>query len=347
MKKSIWLFTGFVIWVFNSCVERFEIDLPQKEDVFLVEAALLDDDRYQYVKLSKTAQSNEKIPMEGATVFVEDSEGEFHYFLETDLGVYQPETSLTVSEGESYKLHATLNDEIKIESEWETVPREVGIAEAFWTQETKTFFNQFGFPLRRTGFDFKVTTTDLPENEVFLRYQYETTHINEAPFPPPLCTSCINCYIRTVPSNFINQVTVKGTAAKPLIGHSVQFVELDVRFSFRFTMLIQQITYTENAHEFYAAIAQQRNLQGSIFDPPPALIRGNVFVPGDDDVTVYGLFEVGRITEAPVSVLRSDFENEIITYWDRCISQFRNNRIEPSCEDCNREPGAGPRPYYF
>lgn len=138
-----------------------------------------------------------------------------------------------------------------------------------------------------------------------------------------------------------------GQIDKTMEGHLVEFIELGVRFSFRCTMLVKQISHSKNAGRYYKLVQQQQNYRGTLFDPPPAIISGNIKFSANSEEVVYGLFEVGRVSEIPITVFNGDIENEILTYWDVCIQKRNSGRKSPECENCNAEPGAGPRPYYF
>ena len=336
-----------VIFLFTSCIERFGLEIPRTSANYIVDAILIDDPDYQYVKLFRTNKGTVEV-VSSAYVYLENKNGLVATFVEVQQGKYETPEYLPIQTGDTYRLAIEISETEKLISEWETVPEKVGMTKGFWRQRQRSVYNENGILLLRNGFDFLISTEPMPQNEVFLRYDYETTHINEAPFVPPLCPGeCRNCYIRTLAANYINQTHLIGQKDRPMKEHLVEFVELDVRFSFRFTMLVKQISHTKNAGTFYELAEQQRNLRGTLFDPPPAVLRGNLKALSNPEVMVYGLFEVGRVSEIPITVFNGDFENKILTYLDVCIQKTNSGARAPECENCNNEPGAGPRPHYF
>ena len=309
---------------------------------------MLDDPRYQKVRLLAINANGLTEPVETARVVLEtEARAELQMDYQGD-GLYVPGDFLQVAAGDSLRLVIYLTGESSIVSEWEAVPEPTGITEGYWEPTVLQTVNDRGVVIEKPGFDFKISTIPFVAEDTYLRYTYETSHVNEAPFSEPRCL-CLNCYITTEPRGFLKVTSALKSKGKSLQDELVDFLYLDRRFSFRLTALIRQITITANAHQFYAAVDQQRKLEGSIFDPPPAIIRGNLSFKGPEDVEAYGLFEVGRLAEVPITIFRSQFDNQFLTYSDICTgAAMRGDReIPDECFFCFAEEGSGPRPYYY
>ena len=68
----------------------------------------------------------------------------------------------------------------------------------------------------------------------------------------------------------------------------ISFVE---HFSNDFYLIhIHQYSLTENAYKFWDALYGQSSNVGSIFDPQPARIKGNLFYIDDTEAPVHGFF---------------------------------------------------------
>lgn len=334
-----------------SCIEPFRIDFDRESDNYVVEAVLADDARYQYVKLFRLKREGplkeQQEIVADASVQIENSSGDYFQLFPDETGTYLLPGYLQVETGEQLRLLIDVNDNVRLLSEWETVPEKVGIIDGYWERTSSILYNHNGIPITLNGFNFIVNTAEMPTDHVNLRWEYETTHINEAPYASGLCI-CRNCYIRTAtPRNFVNAIRVLNSLQKPLLNHHIEFLRLDRKFSFRMTMLVRQISHTENAGVFYDFVQRQQEIQGTIFDPPPAVIKGNVRLEGQDEASVYGLFEVGRLDELAITVFRGDFEADVITYAAECEQKRFDGIFDPVCINCRAEPGAGPRPYYF
>lgn len=313
----------------------------------MVEALLLDDARFQKVVLSKINLDGKSEPFDDARVVLQSDNDDIEIVFESrGEGLYTPLAFLQIARGDKYRLVIDTDEETRIVSDWEEVPDAVALEGGYWESHTFEFVNDNGVTIKRNGINFKVNTGTFQSPNTFLRYDFETAHINEAPFRDPRC-DCLNCYIISGSDEFLNITNATESEGKSIKDHLITFLPLDKRFSFRLTMLVRQIAITRNAFLFYQSIDQQRNLNGSIFDPPPAIIKGNLYVEGKEDINVYGLFEVGRLSEIPITIYKSNIKNEFLTYLDICYAGARINNIESFCFSCYAEEGASPRPYYF
>ncbi|CAD5258536.1 MULTISPECIES: DUF4249 domain-containing protein [unclassified Imperialibacter] len=330
-----------------ACVEQFELDIPRSTQNFVVEAILLDDTRFQKVVLSKINLDGKSEPFDDARVVLQSDNDDIEIVFESrGEGLYTPLVFVQIARGDKYRLVIDTDEETRIVSDWEEVPEDVALEGGYWESHTFEFVNDNGVTIKRNGINFRANTGTFQSPNTFLRYDFETAHINEAPFRDPRC-DCLNCYIISGSDEFLNITSATESEGKSIKDHLITFLPLDKRFSFRLTMLVRQIAITRNAFLFYQSIDQQRNLNGSIFDPPPAIIKGNLYVEEKKDINVYGLFEVGRLSEIPITIYKSNIKNEFLTYLDICYAGARINNVESFCFSCYAEEGASPRPYYF
>ncbi len=328
-------------------MEQFDLDVPRTSQNYVVEAMLLDDDRYQRVVLSKINGNGKTEPVIGARVILESDKDSAEIVFNGDgTGRYAPSGMVNLRKGERFRITVYPKEDTRIVSEWEEVPEAVSIESGYWEPHTFTLVNDNGVTVRRNGINFLVNTSEFKSADTYLRYVYETTHINEAPFRSSLC-DCLNCYITIESKDFLTIASAMKSEGKSLKDQLITFLPLDRKFSFRLTMLVRQMAITKNAFLFYQAIDQQRSLNGSIFDPPPAIINGNLSYEGNEQVNVYGLFELGRMSEYPITIYKSNIENQFLTYLDVCNAGARARNIESFCFNCYAEEGAGARPYYY
>ena len=92
---------------------------------------------------------------------------------------------------------------------------------------------------------------------------------------------------------------------------------------------IRQSSLTKEAFQFFDLLKNQLSIQGSIFDPPPATIRGNMINLDDPDVAVIGYFRASDVQADTLFIPRSDVEapRQILEIRDDC-RVFGNSTIE-------------------
>jgi hypothetical protein len=83
----------------------------------------------------------------------------------------------------------------------------------------------------------------------------------------------------------------------------VSFIEDDgLRFKRTYRTEILQMSVSREAHRFLRLVQQQTNLSGSVFDQPPANIRGNMIGLSDPDEVVLGYFIVATVDRKPLYI---------------------------------------------
>lgn len=107
----------------------------------------------------------------------------------------------------------------------------------------------------------------------------------------------------------------------------VGFIEDDgLRFITTYRADIRQVSITAEAYRFLKLVKQQTEISGSVFDPPPATIRGNMISLDNPEETVLGFFMAGSETNRQIYINQED-----LTY-----AQLES--IIP--DDCREVPGA-------
>lgn len=82
------------------------------------------------------------------------------------------------------------------------------------------------------------------------------------------------------------------------------------RLYFRYTMLVRQFTLTEQAYKFLEEVVKSNKSQGTLFDPIPYTLVGNVKCITNKDIPVIGYFLVSGVTEKRIFIDRSELPAE-------------------------------------
>ena len=328
-----------------SCIEVYEQSFPLQKDVLLVEGMLLDHPDYQYVNIYLTDSGRTRQPVTWADVSIHGGQGSTWRMESPGWGMYRPSGGfLNVNSGDRYQLEINLGDSVRILSGWEEVPPMVEAEELIMDVKFRNQVNDEGFVLTQKGVELFASTGEIPVNQAYLRWSYEVTYGYIAPnADPAFCDACYSCYIVEQPSFTLVSHALQ-SAGKSLDGVSIDFIPLDERFNVRFAVLLKQFSISKSAYEFYATIQQMQRTQGHIFDPPPAVVTGNLRDQLAPERTIYGLFEVGRYSETSARVSRAAITTFLIpTFLERCL-----NSTLPDCSDCRLKEGATKeRPDYY
>ncbi|MCX2742088.1 DUF4249 domain-containing protein [Pontibacter anaerobius] len=321
MKRKNWLWAlVLTVLALPACVEPFELETGSERKSLVVDGMITDQNRpdLNKVALSWTAPFNgdDKTvltqPVYGAEVMVKDARNNNMLLTEGEYGVYTlPESEFKAQIGESYTLYIRLPDGREYESRPELLVPVPPIQDIKY--EFREFINVVEnaagalVEKRTVGFDVKVQTRDLEERGNFYRWDTEGVfeyfsdtedridYYTKKPLPG-LCWSnkgSINTKIATADDRLVNG---------RLFEHAIVVVPADIPTKYR--VKVRQYSLTAEAYEFWRLFNEQQSSVGSIFDPPPAQIRGNLFSTTNPEEQVIGYFGASSLTERYIVIPR-------------------------------------------
>ncbi len=273
--KSFALLAGLSILCF-SCEDVIELDLPDGEVQLVVDGWFTDQNQTQSVRLTQTANffSNEPNPgISDALVILFDDTGELDTLAESDeeLGTYI--TSIVGIPGRSYFIYIRLPNGNEYASDpqlMRTVPKIDSIYAEFQEEN----------PFQDEGFYIRIDTQEPQGVGDFYRWR-----------------QFINGVFQSTPEDlvFASDEFVDGN---PIIGFEVGSQPLQLGD----TCQIDQLSISREAFDYLALVQEQTLFQGSLFDPPPAPIRGNIQNLNDPSDEPLGFFGVSAVESASLII---------------------------------------------
>jgi hypothetical protein len=304
MIKSV-KYILLLVLVSNSCIEPYWPDIEGLGSVLAVDALISDSPENQYVVLSSSSPVDRQIhsPVTGARVLVEDDEGNQYEFYEINAGRYIPYGFNGVP-GRKYKLDIYLEPGKHYGTEFQSlITSELFDTIFYEVEEQPTTDPRYSIK----GARFYLNAYTQESDTRYLIFQLEETfkyHVDfvleyiemgqglqKVEFPPStLCykTSSLNGFYLYKKHRY----TTGHPAPLPL-----HFVDFDTkRFFERYSLLIRQITVSEEIFDYYYQVNQQQN-SGSMYATQPYNIIGNVKCLSDPTEEVLGSFIVGGVRE--------------------------------------------------
>ncbi|TDQ14651.1 uncharacterized protein DUF4249 [Algoriphagus boseongensis] len=186
------------------------------------------------------------------------------------------------------------------------------------------------------------TAYTLPEvvGGYYLRWTVDEAYFWDLTFfPNPFNKPPPNCIVFGFPDperitlvngDLLNQAGAKSTqiVAKRLIDQS---------FLSRHYFNVRQLSITKETYEYWRKVRELVNNTGSVFDSPPAPIRGNIYNVSDPDEVVLGYFEVAKASVERIYTTRADipfFIEKECEYIPGKSAQL----YEPTCLSCSVFP---------
>ncbi len=297
--------------ILGSCIDPLDVNIDREVNVLIVEGAITTQPGPHFVKLTRSAKYGSIFdgyvrPITGANVAIRDSDGKVVLLREIadSPGIYATSDSFKAVVGKSYTLLISTLQGLEYTSLPEKViqaPQSLALSVEY--KKTQVTEKEF-----RSGLDVLATFDDNPEARNYYMWKNNGTYKiktypedyigrdgegNPVPQPKDCCEFCwleeINGdpAIRLLSDNNVNGNRVTDVAA---------FIEDDaVRFYEKYLIRIEQHTLTREAYQFFSLLKEQLSINGDIFDPPPATLRGNMINLTNPDENVIGYFRVSDV----------------------------------------------------
>jgi Domain of unknown function (DUF4249) len=307
----------------TSCLDRIDVPLRQETKKIVLEGLITNDPKFQFLRISQTTSfgnSNSIVPIKGAYVEVRSptSEPTIFYAVPNDVGLYRPEDPNWAGKVEtSYSIYIKLSDGRIYESIPQKMPVAVDIA------SLDADFVEKGTP----GFETSVSFKDPSETENFYRWTGSGFYIRRSTGVPVGGTICCNrCWVfkEEKSINLFSDVLVNGNLVKNRPVYLSPFYAIG-----RHLIEIQQFSITKEAFLFWTRYKDQQQRTGTIFDPLPAALTGNVVNTNNPQDIALGFFEVSAIAHKRIypnatsqAILAINFDNPLYVPQGDCLSAF-------------------------
>lgn len=315
----------YILFLFSvSCIDPYKVEIEEGQQLVTIEGMVTTGPGPHVIKLTRSDTYGSVFeglirPVQGATMIVRDDQGRV-IFLEEDIkkrGSYETPNDFSAEIGRSYTLQIQLvTGEVysSLPEKVESVPEIKNL-----TIETVQIPVE-GEILFRSGVQIYAEIEDPGDQMNFYFWRNaESTFILETrpdlyvdiqpnlpPRPAPKAC-CVSCYQTEKIGNnsiFIAQdENFNGLTTKI----PVAFIEDNGRRLVNtFRTDIRQISVSAKAYRFLKLVKQQTEISGSVFDPPPASIRGNMISLDNPDEAVLGYFMVGGEARKRIYIKKTD-----------------------------------------
>ncbi len=323
LKRLIYLLLILPI----ACVDPYQVTVPEGEQLLTVEGIISTGPGPHSITLTRSATYGSIFeglirPVSLATVVVRDNEGNVTFLTEGKdefKGTYFTPANFRAQVGKSYTLQIQ-TAEGKV---YTSTPERVAAVPAIQTLETRTVTiptEDSGVP--NSGIQLIVGLKDpADENNFYFWKTGPAVYILETrpdlftprptpqnpdrtPQPKDCCNFCYKYEISNNQSLFVvNDDSFNGLNTKI----PASFIADDgFRFVNKYRVDLKQYSISQNAYRFLRLVKQQAEISGSIFDPPPATLRGNMLSLDNPDEVVLGYFMAAGETSERIYVDRND-----------------------------------------
>ncbi|WP_293012410.1 DUF4249 domain-containing protein [Mongoliibacter sp.] len=321
MKNVFYLLLLTVL--FSTCIDPYEVNTQLEERALAVEGYITTVPGIQEIRLRRAEVFGPDFiginkPEGLAKVLVRDDLGRVISFEEQEeRGLYFTEEDFAAEVGRSYNLEIITQNKKRYVSRPELVkpvPELDSVTyRAVRTPGSDRMNDEYGVQVL-------AHFQDPPEEDNFYFWRtLESTFVlvsepeilTSGPAGMPQCPPCCEsiCFHTDLPKPG-NIVTVSDTDFNGLYQNRViAYVEDNgTRFKDTYRLELQHMSVTQETQRYLQLVDQQLRLTGSVFDPPPANIRGNIINLEDPEELVLGQFYAVDVVEVQLYIQRDKLE---------------------------------------
>jgi len=329
------LYNIITILMLTTCVTPVEVEIEEVEFLLVVEGFITTEPKSHLLQLAQTAKYGRvavgsQNPVTRAFVAIRNDEGDLHILTEVTKGIYATSPNFAAEVGKSYSLLIETNTGKTYTSFPQKVLPVTEANKVFTGFKSRPSSNPF---LSQSGLDIFVEFNDPVDQKNFYLWKlsgiyrvdsrpdlYEAPGEGRVPGVPTPKDCCNLCFVSEVsPQNFIlSDAFFNGQN----FTHKVAFLEDNGRrFMARYYMELEQLSITKEAFQHFTLVNNQLSINGSIFDPPPATIRGNMINtqdPTEETIGYFGAYDTRKFSMF-LDLNTLEFRQRTIILNDDCL----------------------------
>lgn len=331
------LFGGVILLIFGECVQRFEPEVINYKNVLVVDGHISDQAEPQTIRLSRTRPLNvpANIPETGAIVTVMDGDGEIFEFPETEAGIYQSDPAVFKGEiGETYILQIKTEEGQNFTSSEVVLKKTPPLAKVYFEEVTR--LNDLGETL--WGIRILVDAHDPANATHYYRWDWvenweikvpvpskydfvvdEDTVGMGYPVPKPLQVEL--CY----DSDTSRRIMVQSSAGQTddrISQYEIHFVSTrGFKLRSLYGIIVQQYALSEEAFNYWSRLQRTTESLGTLFDPQPYELQGNIMGVSSQEDVVLGYFDASTVSVNSL-VVAPDFFTTLQFPLEQCFGEI-------------------------
>ena len=333
------------VFILLGCQDPIELDFKSTDEYLVIDGFITDAFGPHEILISKSQPfTNDEVvifeKVQSATVTITDDLGNEILLTRTEPGTYETPGSFSGQIGRAYTLNVAFEGDL-YQSTPQVIPPKSTLDSVYFEQDVRETINDDGELLVNPTVRF-LCDIDYATASSYAAVTWESTY----QYKTVLTQTPYDCYIDEQNRGFSSVLTNEEVNIGSVSGVSIDEPLFDIRFKSGFSLNAILYSLSEEAHNFHFQINQQRSSTGSVFDPQPFQIFGNITNTNDADQTVLGYFGAYGKEERRIFVYPSNIDAP--EPFDIC-SRVNGPGFPPSyCFDCASFPGAfTQRPFYW
>ena len=226
-------------------------------------------------------------------------------------------SGVTPLAGETYRLHVKTTKGVDYYSDYVPVNTTPPIDSVSWRPENN-------------GVQINVNTHDPKNSTHYYRWEFDETWEFTSAYNSVLelknnkiidrTEQIYRCWGSASSKNIITTSTAR-LSQDVVSQFPLTFIDgSSVKLGIRYSILVRQMALTQAAFDYYDQLARITQNIGSIFDPQPSQLTGNIRATNNSSELALGFFRVGSVSTKRLFIMNSQLRTQIIkTGYEGCI----------------------------
>lgn len=314
MRQLIKYSAIWVLIVLTGCLEPYIPDIKVEPGGYLVVDGTINSQGATTIRLSRTIAlaKNTPVPAEtNATIFIEEEGGTRYPLTEGDAGTYTS-APLVLNAAKRVRLYFRTAAQKEYASDYTAI-------------KTTPPIDTVGWKASADGVQILVNSHDDTNQSRYYRWEYEETwqftsayrslieyKNNDIVYRPSLQypNDIYNCWSTEKSTSIKLGTTVQLTRDFVSNYPLVLLPPTSVKLRYRYSILVKQAALTSEEYDYWEALRKNTENIGTLFDPLPTQLTGNVHSLSSDKEVVIGFVGAQSVTQQRIFIDRSELPRE-------------------------------------
>jgi len=312
-NRKVFFYIILLMILYSNCVEEFEPSRQGYENLLVVDAFLTGGSEPFEVRLSRSVpiDTSAFVPERYANIQLESGSGESFELFEKKPGVYNAYAVIQGQIGETYRLLINTADGKHYASEPVMMRDTPPIDEVGFDYEKRPWAGV-------DGVQIYVNTHDSENKTHYYRWEWDETWIFYTPYPSDIYwengikprPENVNTCWKNGSSKSIDIFSTKSLNEDRVGKFPLLFVTNETdRIRWKYSINVKQYSLSEQSYNYWKELQKSTENLGTLFDPQPSTLVGNIHNITDDKEVVIGYFDASAIQEQRIFISRSDMPN--------------------------------------
>ena len=317
----------------SSCIDEIKLDISDSQQNLVVDGLIADSLQTYEIKVNYSSSIGDgpeyvHEPVTGCAVTVLDDADNSFEFSETSPGSYT--NNMKGEVGRTYFVEVKTASGDIIRSRPALLKKAPPVSDITSAVEEKTVITNDGVYVKQKNLQLRVNTnvagfSERPRLRWGVKGEYEFKEWY------PMALNPKTCYVKDrIGYNKLSIFDTHDLAGDELKDELFFTMTYNYKFAYNYCFHVFQYAVTEDEFKYWDAIGDIIDIDGSLFDPPPGTVRGNLYNVNDPNALILGYFSVAGVSYqrefTNATSLQAAAEPPCMTY--------RQQGRPPECNDC-------------